>query len=289
MRTLSKEHIFLDKFPPAAHINIPAQILRRGLAVSAFSLLERFIEKRFGELFIQLSKTSISFHNFSDRMQEFLTIEALQGLNNRVKFLEKPDKQPYVVSKIKTIAGHDNNPPTYTALGFSPKGSNVSGDDLAGALRAIGIEKPWKLMNGVTNDIGISRLSLKDDFSAVAKRRHKSAHDSSFILPYQDLEDLLDGIIALGISFDVIITAAIESYMKAQNYGNLERKLSGLNFSYRFIDEQSDGSWKERSFPMMKTIKRYKTEDEAVSYVENRKVKKFNIIRDQSGIPIELF
>ena len=54
MLELSKNPLLTDVFPPTDPHNIGARILRRGLAVSAFSLLEAYLEERLEELTIDV-------------------------------------------------------------------------------------------------------------------------------------------------------------------------------------------------------------------------------------------
>jgi hypothetical protein len=50
MLALTQEHLLTDTFPHVAPHNVGARILRLGIAVSAFSLLEGFLEETFAEL-----------------------------------------------------------------------------------------------------------------------------------------------------------------------------------------------------------------------------------------------
>ncbi|CCJ08272.1 HEPN domain-containing protein [Methylocystis sp. SC2] len=288
MLRLLKHELLTDKFPPSDTHNDGARILRRGLSVSAFSLLECYLEDRLEELTAELSRCCLNYSDFGEKLQKFLTVDALLGLGTRINFEKKSSRQRLVESFLPRIAGYALNPPLYTAIGFSPKGSNVSKDDIKAVLSALGREDAWNELGGLARLIGSSRISLDNDYSNLASTRHSAAHDSSTNIPTSDLQSHLESIIVIGITFDVLATTLVKSHQKAKSKSDLPIRLTSLNFPFRFLDEQVNGKWYERRGGSTRTIKAYASEPEARLGATRRRGGAFVILRDPRQIPMEL-
>lgn len=133
---LLTHHLLTDVFPPSSEHNVGSRILRRGLMIAAFSSLEKYMEDRLDELYVSLCNSSLPYARFGDELKKFLAVDSLVGLVNRLSFIKRSDKQGFAEDNIRKIKGLFDNPPIYTAMGFSPKGSNVARDDISAAIKA---------------------------------------------------------------------------------------------------------------------------------------------------------
>ena len=288
MLKLSQDPLLTDTFPPTNPHNVGARILRHGLAVSAFSVLEKYIELTFAELMLDVAKSGVNYHHFPERLKRFLTIDAVVGLANRVSFTDGADQQTYVDQQIRLVASYGAIPPIYTALGFSPRGSNVSDDDILKAFGACGVARPWEKLAKIATDIGAHRISLSADYRNLAKARHRSAHNPDGNVPTSDLQSNIETAIVIGIAVDVLAVGAGRAFRHSAKPVDLEKALDSLSHRFRFLDEQPDGTYLERRTDTGRAIKRYPDEPTARSAATARAPAGAIIYRDTRRVPMAL-
>lgn len=167
MRELTSHALLVDKAPNEVEHNIRARILRHGIVVCSFSSVETYLGDRLEKVFQRIAQVGFPYSSFSADLQNFLLVEAISGLENKLRFLPKADKLQFADSAIRNISKFDSQHPTFTTFGFSPKGSNMNESDVVVALKALGIASPWPVMSQYATQIGSSSLSLKDDFESI--------------------------------------------------------------------------------------------------------------------------
>jgi hypothetical protein len=286
MLRLSRDRLLTDTFPPNDAHNIGARILRHGLSVTAFAMLEKYSEGRFSELMAIIGTSRVKYPLFKDRLKRFLTIDAVSGLSNRTHFLDPSDQQAFIDSQIKLLAAYDAAPAVYTALGFSPRGSNVSDIDIKRAFRACGVEAPWEKLSQIATAVGSSRISLSSDYRNLAKTRHSSAHNPTGNVASSDLQTNIDTAIVIGIAIDVLSTAVANAFTRARTPTALDNAIQQITHRFRFIDEQPNGTWMERING--RTVKRYADEIAATTGTLSRSQKASIIARDVRRVPIAM-
>ena len=288
MLDLAKNPLLVDTFPPNAQQNISARILRRGLAVSAFSLPEGYMEKRLEELVFDLSASPISYSDMGSKLKRFLTVETVLGFATKLNFTKNADQLQLAEDLLARLIGHMSVPPSYTAIGFSPKGSNISKDDIKTALAALGADDGWTRLSRIARDIGSTRLSLEGEYANLANIRNRAAHDSAVNVPTTDLQAHLEVVNVIGITFDIMCSSLVSTYLKARTPAHVAAGFAILAPSYRFIDHQVDGRWFERAKTTGRVVKSYSTELEARTVAGTRTGGGFIVIRDIKQLPIEL-
>lgn len=286
MLRLSRTELLTDTFPPTDAHNVGARILRHGLSVTAFALLEKYSESCFSELMANIGTSPVKYPLFKDQLKKFLTIDAVSGLSNRISFLDPADRQPFVDSQIKLLAAYDSVPAVYTALGFSPRGSNVSNEDIKTAFVACGVEKPWDKLSQIATAVGSSRVSLSSDYQNLAKTRHSSAHNPTGNVTSSDLQTNIDTAIVIGIAIDVLSSAIAKAFSGARSPATLDSAIQGITHRFRFIDEQPDGSWMERIDG--RAVKKYANEAAAINGALARSRRASIIARDTRQVPVAM-
>lgn len=288
MLEVTDDPLLTDTFPPSAPQNTSARLLRLGIAVTAFSSLEKYVDSRFEDLMSKVQTSPVQFSSFDDDLKSFLSREAALGLLNRTSYIEDGLKQGYFDTNIARVAKYLEVPAIYTAYGFSPRGSNIGHGDIKEALRALGLKDPWGKLVAITTAIGSKRVSLFDDYKAMAAKRHKSAHDPMSNVPTADLKTHLEMAIAIGIGIDILTTTIGDAYVAASNKGDLAARLLALSYPVRFIDQQADGSLLERATATGRGIKQYLTESAAITGASGRAKFAFLILRAPSTMPLAL-
>lgn len=287
MLALTSDSLLTDTFPPNDPHNRGARILRHGLAVAAFSSLEKYIERRFEQLMGGLTAGPMVYGAFSNDLKKFLTVEAVVGLATRTKFRAHADRQPYSEAKLREIGAYLAGTGPYAAIGFSPRGSNVSRADIEAAFKACGVSNCWSHMRSISSNIGSSRVSLASDFDQLARTRNRSAHDPSGNVPTSDLVAHIQTAILIGISADILSTSIENAYALSSTPAELRRAISRMAFPVRYVDEQADGHWLERSFNGH-PVKRYPSEALAIAGAQARRSPAAVVVRDQRQIAVAL-
>ncbi|WP_253711294.1 HEPN domain-containing protein [Bradyrhizobium sp. WD16] len=288
LRELSSDSLLTDVFPPVDAHNARAKILRNGLVVSSFSLLEHYVQGRLDEKIAELSSTRITYSMFDDKMRSFLSMNAVLGLGNRINFTDKSDRLSFAETHITRLAAIATNPPSYTGLGFSPKGSNVSGDDLRDLLAAFGIQNAWRALSQVVSSLGATRVSLKDDFVNLSRSRNRAAHRSTTNLATADLQTHLDTAVLVGLSIDILLSNAINAFIKERTAASATASANSLPLNFRFLDQQVDNTWNEKVGSAGRVVKKYPSRMAAVAGATARAAKNYIVVRDLRSIPVEL-
>lgn len=291
MMDLATEPLLMDKGPGDVAHNLSAGALRRGLAVNSFALLETYLEARTEELLIQLASCPLGYAAFSNELQGFITLNAALGLANKIGHADKSQKLPLAETGIRKISGYSTNPPTYTAFGFSTRGSNIYKDDVSNCLKALGLAKPWDDMKAACSAIGSTRLNIGDDFDNISRTRHSCAHNSRSSIPTSDLQTHLECVILIGLGFDVLATSLMTSICATRRASDLPTVSARAKRLFRFLDQQIDDTWVERAEVNGRNVKNYSTEllAKAGAIARSNSSSKFHIVRNIQQIPIELF
>lgn len=283
---LVDHEMLVDKSPSDRLHNDRARILRHGLVVSAFSSLEKYFESRVSALFDALALKNLRYETLGSALQRILVADAVVGLATRSGFLEWPDRQVYVENELVRLAAYNVQSPTYSSLGFSPRGSNVNEGDISVVLKALELSEPWKQMSAAASLVGSTRIDLRNDFIQLSKSRHRSAHSPQSNVATNDLRSHIENSILLAVVFDFISTKVVKSLTISSSYSAYKVKLSNINLDMRFVDLEPSGKWVERSSLGSRVVKRYDTEESAVAGATSRISVDIIIIRDIQGVPL---
>ncbi|MDQ0395783.1 hypothetical protein [Labrys monachus] len=290
MLKVSGEPLLQDRLPLTDPANLSARVLRLGLAVTAFAMLEKYVGSVFDHLVEKdVGAAHLGFAALPDGIRDFIVVDSTIGMNNRLSFLRgAPDRINYVTQTLELVVKYKDAPPSYTALGFSPKGSNVGHDDIKQAFGTFGVKDPWSKMNSLAAAFGGAALSLQENYKNLAGTRHKAAHDPVSSIPVADLQSNIRSAIVIGICCDVLAKNAGAAIKACQDKKNLEKDVATYSRDTRFLDEQADGSWLERPFTVRKGTKLYPNRAIGIAGAVARAAKPFVIVRDRTGQPIEL-
>ena len=287
MKLLAQERLLTDDLPLTSGHNFRAQLLRSGLVVSVFSQLETYLENRLAEKIVHLRHSRISYRSFDDALRKFLSISAAQGLVTRAMFLDKPDQISYAEVNLPSLAGLLRTRPSYTAHGFSPRGSNVGVEDVPQLLAAFGVKRAWGLLQALCGRIGVARLSVEDDFRNFAKARNRAAHDGAAAnIATADLLTHIGTAVLVGVSVDLAVSHAIDCFVRNTTSAAATTAAGNHNFIIRFLDQQADGRWKEM-LEQGRAVQYHPTKTAAVRIAAGRRAQNFLIVRDARLVPID--
>lgn len=290
MLKVSSDPLLQDRLPLTDPANLSARVLRHGLTVSAFSMLEKYIGAVFEHLLVEdVSKANLTFADLPQNIRDFIVVDSVVGMINRLSFIKTPPERiNFIDQTLGLVTQYKAIPPTYTALGFSPKGSNIGHEDIKQAFGIFGIKDAWGKMNLLAATLGGAVLSLRDNFVGLASARHRAAHDPVSSIPVADLQSNIRSAIVIGICCDVIAKNVGAGIRKCRSKNDLENDVATFSRASRFLDQQIDGFWLERASPTHRGIKRYSDRDSGIAGASGRGGTPFVIVRDTTGQPVEL-
>lgn len=285
----TSDPLLTDKLPLVSEHNTRARILRHGIAVSAFAMLERYIKNVFEHMVRELAQSTIMYPDLPKKLKKFILVESIAGLSNVAYFIKDDQlKISYIEERISEISLFKENPPTYTHLGFSPSGSNVGHEDVKKGFSAFGVQDPWGKLTALSSTIGSSYFSLEDQYRTLASARNNSAHDPAGNIPTATLQSNLHAVVVLGIAVDLLGHAVGRAAKLCTDKSKFENEVNTVKHSIRFLDEQLDGKWAERATTGGRIIKKYPNRVSGVASASARSGGPSVVVRDASGLPIAI-
>lgn len=224
-----------DKTIHESKENEVARILRRGLGISCFVIMEDFIKKRTSECLNNLSKSGIKFSDLPFEMAIASSIAATSILKSRSEEIAKKDKAEAVrliQDEAKIISSSLGSKYKLSQLSLSPKGSNVNHTEVNSIMKSFGITDGWSVIGSICHKIGSTLPNPNETYRNAAERRNRSAHTANFNYELSLLSQLPDEIRAICLSFDIALTTRC---IQAKNNPNSELVSNNLDSGLNFI------------------------------------------------------
>ncbi|MDF4896853.1 HEPN domain-containing protein [Vibrio parahaemolyticus] len=222
--------------------NESAKLFRNGLAVVGFTSLEDFIKRRTAEALITLSSHNIPFSVLPDRIQEACTIKAISSLKFQADLRkDKQEKLKFIQKASRQIASSKDHTYELYELAFAHNSSNISKDTIRDILTSFNISQPWQQIDALSARLQIGGRELDNAFKNAAQRRHSAAHTVNADTPQLDLIDYIKDSISIAISFDALITIAVDEIRK---HGRNMKQISAQDVNFRFL-KLIENDWKE--------------------------------------------
>lgn len=189
--------------------NHVANLLRKGLSIVAFNVLEDYIKNKSIEALNVLSSTYIPFSNLPECLQEAAISNALNSLSFQSKIFKKdnPNYRLLIQEETRKISTTALNPYEISKYSLLSSGSNVLSGEITDFLKAFGISKGWNQLKIISDAVGGGIPDLAQAFSLAAQRRHSSAHSASFNYNSSWLANLKSEILSISASIDIVITS----------------------------------------------------------------------------------
>lgn len=231
---------------PSTHNGV-ANLLRKGLGIVAFNILEDYIKNRSKEALKFLSESGILFERLTDSLQRAAITGVLAALSTRAGLLQRAgeDWKALVQDESLKIHSTKNSPFEISPYSFFSINSNINASEIPDLLAAFGIAGGWGLLKSVSDQIGGGLPDLAQAYKNAADRRNRAAHTASFRYDYQWLQGVKNEILAIAASFDILLTARCR-----QIEGNLGIPIADHNIrqalNFRFL-EQNGIAFKEKT------------------------------------------
>jgi hypothetical protein len=248
---------------PSEHNSI-ANLLRKGLSIVAFNILEDYIKKRTIEALSDISSSNILFDHLPETLKESSISKALSSLQFQANLLknEGQDYRAVIQQETFKISSTNGHPFELSKYSFVSSGANVLSTEISDLLKAFGINGGWVVLKKVSDDIGGGIPDLCQAYSFAAKRRHKSAHVAAFQYDLTWLHNLKNEIIAISASIDIILKAKCRQAIKFP-HKNLDLSNFEDELNYRFL-EFDNGIYRDKKTLTSRSIKNWNSIDEAL-------------------------
>lgn len=222
-----------------------ANLLRKGLGIVAFNILEDFIKKRSSEALNKISASRISFAKLPIKLQDAAILDALSSLVFRAKMEKKDGGDWRTLIQTESLKIHSTARPVFELSDFSlaSSGSNVSADEVSQILVAFGLTGGWGALKTISDAIGGGLPDLGQAYKNAASRRHSCAHEANFNYDYLWLASIKSEILTIAASLDIILEARCRQVDAALNMNMQDHNINHA-LNYRFLHKASN-SYKE--------------------------------------------
>lgn len=201
-----RDHVALQaavQEPIVANPDDVGALLRRGLTVAGFNLLEGFMEARLSELATFVNSGVVQFLDLPDKLQRKAmrgTIEVAYGRSRR---------GDVDTAELRTLSQSVGN--SLSAVGpglrLSPftwmwSGSNLKVEDFREILGSFHVKKPWETTASILDRAGLGPMDVQSALQEIARERHRSAHVSLHSVTTLWLRSLPATVFSLAFAWD---------------------------------------------------------------------------------------
>lgn len=229
--------------------NEKVKMLRNGMAIIAFTILEDFIKKRIGEIFKEVGTTHVSFPSLPSKIREAATVSALKGIQNRADTLRRnaEDHITFIQNETRFISSTQDAVYEFSEFSLGWDKSNISADDIKQFLNIFGIKNGWGKIQQVSSAINVTLLNPEDTFKNAASRRHKAAHNAAADSLLIDLQDFVNQSKVIALGFDCLLSKSLKFIASNDSdFLNENKNVELADLKFRYILHR-DGKWKEYS------------------------------------------
>lgn len=199
-----------DLPPSPANVshNNSVRIVRNGLAVQCFNILEDFIKARTGELLLTISSSGVPFNHLPENFQWALTVDTIKAIEFQLRLRDVGDRISYAQHYSEKISSTKLPTLDLAEIAFFHSTPNITKDHFKTALAALAVSNPWLQCSAFCSRIGVSGVPADQVFHSLAQRRHRAAHNPNASVSEIDLlQSLLDAS-GLALCFDVLASKA---------------------------------------------------------------------------------
>jgi hypothetical protein len=234
--------------PTETEHNARARVLRNGLAVVGYALLEDFLRNRTVEVVERIGDGHTPF----EELPKGIKLAATEGVFNAVRFQQRfmdrrdPDMILTLQEHARHVASTAESSYSLSPFSFVHEQSNISSKDIEKVLQAFKVTSPWSAMGSVAGSCGVGVFALKDAFEAAANRRHAAAHQADADIEYGDLSDYDVEALGVAVGFDLLISRALRQILDA-NVAYLSRNgtIAGNHIGTRTLRYDGKKWWRE--------------------------------------------
>jgi hypothetical protein len=281
--------ILLSQTPPSDQV---ARLLRNGLTVVGFCILEEYVRARCIEVAEHISKGPASFSDLPLGLQKAATEGAVGVLASQVRFHARSGEDPIpLIQQVgRALSSTSSASLELSTLTLQWEGSNLSASDLKDILANVGVDAdPWGQMTALAMRAGFPiQGSLRDVFVQCLKDRNAAAHAATSDIPVLRVRSFSKSALAIAFAFDVLISRAARlCYEATADYLRGSKKFRQGDIPLRFLDYRGS-DWAEYvENKLSRAVRRQDSLDVARSEAMQRARDRGEtvVIRDRNRMP----
>lgn len=261
--------VLVDSGIAMSEHNGVADIMRKGLGIVAFNILEDYIKNMAAEALQILSDSRVAFVDLTLALQESAIFGALKTLNFRAG-LEKKDGGDYkllIQEESLKIHSTKNGIFELSKFSFFHGNSNISSTEITDFLKAFGIQGGWGALKEISDAIGGGLLDLSQTYNNAANRRHSAAHSTGFYYDISWIRGISNDILAIAASLDIIITARCRQVL-SDITKPIDKHIISNALNYRFLEFSTGGIYKETTVINGRSRKNWSNLTDAINHLQ---------------------
>lgn len=220
-----------------------AGLLRRGVGIVAFNILEDFIKTRTSEALEDLSNSGIEFSKLPEFLQEASIKNVLNALVFKSSIVKKNGEDWKSLIQDETLKIYSTKNTIFTISNYSlvSSGSNITNAEVSDVIKAFGINGGWNKMGSVASNIGSGIPDLGQIFNNASARRHSAAHNATFQYDHLWLREIKNDILSISASFDILINARIRQICNNRSIPVCNHDIDQA-LNYRFLKQVNNSN-----------------------------------------------
>lgn len=229
---------------PSTHNGL-ANLLRKGLGIVAFNMLEDYIKNRSYEALQFLSDSTVAFNKLPESLQTAAISGALAALGFKSKLLKKDGGDWKSLVQEEALKIHSTKQAVFelSKYSFFSASSNIGESEVPDLMKAFGIGGGWNQLKDISDRINGGLPDLAQAYKNAAARRHSSAHSAGFRYDYQWLLEIRNEILTICASLDLLLSARCRQ-VAASLGKNVDAHDIQAALNFRFL-ETHGSSFKE--------------------------------------------
>jgi hypothetical protein len=256
--------IAFTKAPDETEHNESARILRNGLAVMAFAILEDFARTRAAEQLLVL-QSKVTFNALPTKLQEFATVGVIDAVWHRKRYLPATQRVAFVQAHATHVSSTTVAAYSLSPLAALSSEANVGEDTLAGFLKGLGVEAPWDQIASLSARLGFGALDARQAYKDLAQQRNQAAHEAGSNVEHSDLLSSIDAVFCIAATTDMLASTAVRAICN-WTPGAAQVKVTSNHVAIRRLDKMvgtTPPRWRESREGVARVLKVHVSENAA--------------------------
>ena len=234
--------------PTDVEHNNRARLLRNGLAVVAFALLEDFIRSRLSEILRRVGSSHLPFDQLPEALRDAAVMGALKAVNfhSEMRRRQGEDQFSFIQTETRLISSTSTVGYELSGMSLGRATSNLNDTDIKEILRAFKIKDAWSHIDALAARVGVASPSLRDSFKQAALRRHHAAHRADADTESSQLDSFYPQSMGIALAVDTLVSKSLRRILDHNSdFLDDNGEVRNTDITIRFIETSPDNWWRE--------------------------------------------
>jgi len=242
-----EQELIVTRTPTDVIHNARARLLRNGLAVVAFALLEDFIKTRIGEVLERVGMGASRFSDLPHALRVAATSGAIKAIGYQDRFLDNRSSSYFEHFQTQALLVASTLNPEFqvSPLAFGHDQPNLRSSTVEKMLAAFHIDSPWNAIESVARRAGVGVPALKAAFDSALQRRHEAAHRADANVEPSDLAAFSTETMGIALGVDLALSFALRKILDGDRRFLSGERIGGNRIGLRLIKFDGARWWRE--------------------------------------------